>query len=272
VISRIGIGDFRPLAGVARRSRWVQLALALAAVALVLALVLSAPRRATPPGSIVRPGSSAIVVVDLSASISTDTYARIAATLQDLQREGGRAGLVLFSDTAYQALPPGTPVHELAGFERFFVIPPQTQPGFAPQPPPSPWTSSFSGGTRISTGLSLALDVVRRQQLHRPLVVLVSDLDDDAGDLESLTSVALAYRHLGIPIKVVGLNPSAQDAGLMKRLIPPGGGFVSAHLPGERRGGAAAPFPLELVVLAAALALALAGLLAATERLRWVSA
>jgi hypothetical protein len=269
---RIELADFRSLVHVARRSRWLQLALAvLAVLAAVLAAVV-VPRRPTPPGSILRPGASAILVVDLSASISTDTYARISATLADVRREGGRAGLVLFSDTAYQALPPGSPVSELAGFQRFFVIPAQTQPGIAPQPPRSPWTSSFSGGTRISTGLALALDVIRGQQLRRPQVVLVSDLDDDQGDLESLTSVALAYRHLGIPIEVVGLNPSPEDFNFMQRLIPPGSGMVSAHLPGEQRHVARASFPVSVVVLAAVLALVLAGLLAMTDRLRWAGA
>src|SRR4029077_21098080 len=147
-----------------------------------------------------------------SASISWETYARIATTLQRLRREGGDAGLVLFSDTAEQAPPPGPPVAELGPFERFFRVAPPTTPGLQPQPPRSPWTSSFSAGTRISTGLSLALDVLQRDHVARPLVILVSDLDDDAGDLESLTSVALAYRKLGIPIRVVGLNPSPEDA------------------------------------------------------------
>jgi hypothetical protein len=269
---RIEIADFSSLARVARRSGWTQLVLvALAVVSAALAVALT-PRKPSPSGPILRPGSSAILVVDISASISTDTYARIAATLDDVQRQGGRAGLVLFSDTAYQALPSGTPVRELAAFRRFFVIPPQAQPGVAPSPPPSPWTSSFSGGTRISTGLSLALDVVRRQQVEKPLVVLVSDLDDDTGDLESLTSVALAYRHLHIPFEVVGLNPSARDSSLMRRLIPPGSRIVSAHLPGERRGLARAPTPVSVVALAAVLAVVLAALLVATERLRWAAA
>ena len=85
--------------------------------------------------------------------------------LQRLRRDGGDAGLVLFSDTAYQALPPGTPVAELGPFERFFRVAPPTTPGLQPQPPRSPWTSSFSAGTRISTGLSLALDVLQRDHV-----------------------------------------------------------------------------------------------------------
>jgi hypothetical protein len=267
---RIEIADFRSLARFARRSRSAQLTLAaLVVVAAVLAVVLT-PRRPSPAGgAILRPGGSAILVVDVSASISTDTYARIAATLDDVERQGGRAGLVLFSDTAYQALPPGTPVRELAGFQRFFVVAPQRQPGVAPAPPPSPWTSSFSGGTRISSGLALALDVIKQRELRRPQVVLVSDLDDDTGDLESLTSVALAFRRLRVPVEVVGLNPSAEDESLVRRLIPPGSGVRSAHLPGERRQAGRATVPVPVVLLVIVLAVALAGLVVLTERLRW---
>ena len=74
-------------------------------------------------------------------------------------------------------------------------------------------------------------------------MILVSDLDDDAGDLESLTSVALAYRKLGIPIRVVGLNPSPEDARYVQRLLPKGGQIVGAGLPGERQAGAVGGVP-----------------------------
>ena len=182
---------------------------------------------------------------------------------------GGDAGLVLFSDTAYQALPPGTPVAELGPFERFFRVAPPTTPGLQPQPPRSPWTSSFSAGTRISTGLSLALDVLQRDHVARPLVILVSDLDDDAGDLESLTSVALAYRKLGIPIRVVGLNPSPEDARYVQRLLPEGRPdrrrWAPGRAPGRRRRRRAA----ELVILGVLLAGVLAAFLVATDRVRW---
>ena len=149
----------------------------------------------------------------------TRRTARIAATLDRLARSRGRYGLVLFSDTAYQALPPGTPARELGTFERFFDVPRQTTPGGAPLAPANPWSDQFSAGTRISTGLQLALDVIRARHLGRPGVVLVSDLDDDAGDIEALTNVALAYRKLGIPLRVVGLSPSPEDQRLLTRLL-----------------------------------------------------
>lgn len=268
---RIALADFAGYARLLRRSRALVVAAALGTLVAGIAAVAAAPRTPRPADPLVGEGSTAIVVVDVSASISWDTYQRIATTLDGLRRSGGKVGLVLFSDTAYQALPPETPAAELAGFERFFVVRKPSQPGLQPQPPHSPWSDQFSAGTRISTGLRLALDVIRREHLPHPKVVLVSDLNDDATDLESLTSVALAYRHLGVPISVAGLNPSPEDQRYMQRLLPSGSSIVdvpltSAHAPAPRAG-----VPRALVAAAVALALALAALLTFTQRVRWAA-
>lgn len=271
-MSAIELADYPALARAAGRTRRLRVLAAVAALGLAAIALLVAPSGSSPSAVLLPHGATGIVVIDVSASISSDTYARIASTLDRLRRGGGSAGLILFSDTAYQALPPGTPVAELGPFERFFQVSTQTQPGLLPQPPQSPWTDQFSAGTRISTGLSLALQVLRQEQLRKPVVLLVSDLNDDAGDLESLTSVALAYRHIGVPIRVVGLNPSPDDASFMQRLLPQGGGIVSATLPGERAGATKTGLPVTFVLVAVALALVAAAYLAVTERLRWRNA
>lgn len=268
-MSAIELADYPALSPAAHRTRWLRLLAAALAIGLAAIALLIAPSGSTPTPPLLPQGASGIVVVDVSASISWDTYARIAATLDRLRRGGGTAGLVLFSDTAYQALPPGTPVSELGAFERFFEVKAPSQPGLQPQPPRSPWTDSFSAGTRISTGLSLALNVLQQEQLRKPVVLLVSDLDDDAGDLESLTSVALAYRHVGVPIRVVGLNPSPEDARFMQRLLPQGGSVVQAGLPGEKASSAHTGLPIALILVAVALAIASAAYLVVTERLSW---
>ncbi len=271
-MSAIELADYPALAGAAGRTRLLRLLAAAAALGLAAVALLVAPSGSSPSAVLLPHGATGIVVIDVSASISSDTYARIASTLDRLRRGGGSAGLILFSDTAYQALPPGTPVAELGAFERFFQVAPQAQPGVLPEPPQSPWTDQFSAGTRISTGLSLALAVLQEEHLRKPVVLLVSDLNDDAGDLESLTSVALAYRHIGVPIRVVGLNPSPDDASFMQRLLPQGGGIVSATLPDERAGATKTGLPVTFLLVAVALALVAAAYLAVTERLRWRNA
>ena len=269
IADRIPLADFRRLGRAASRTRRVRLALAVLLLVLGLATFVAALRpRATTTAFLPR-GSNGIVVLDVSASISSDTYARIAATVRRLGDSRGRYGLVLFSDTAYQALPPGTRARELRAFERFFMLPPARGPGLQRQPPPSPWTEHFSAGTRISAGLQLALDVIRTERLARPAVLLVSDLDDDAGDLESLTSVALVYRRLGIPIHVVGLNPAPEDQQYVERLLATPGDLEQAALPGRPRSATTAPFPTLLVLASSGLVIVLAAFLVLTERLRW---
>jgi hypothetical protein len=265
----IPLADAPSLVDRIRRTRLARLALAALVVALAVVAFLAAMGRHAETVPYLPHDSTGIVVLDVSASISSDTYARIASTLDRLERSGGRYGLVLFSDTAYQALPPGTPARELQPFERFFRVPEQTVPGVQPRPPRSPWSESFGAGTRISTGLRLALDVIRDQRLRRPSVLLVSDLDDDAEDLESLTAVALAYRELGIPIRVVGLNPAPEDRRYLERLLRTPGDLTQATLPGEGTTAARADLPVGLALATGALAVALAAFLVATERLRW---
>jgi hypothetical protein len=264
----IPLADLGRLRDAARRTTRLRL-LAVLGVAAAAAAALVVSLRTHPQTAAFLPiGTNGIVVLDVSASISNETYARIAGTLDRLATSHSRYGLVLFSDTAYQALPPGTPARELEAFRRFFTVPAQTVPGGAPLPPANPWSEQFSAGTRISTGLQLALDVIHAQRLGHPGVVLVSDLDDDTGDIEALTSVALAYRKLGVPLRVVGLSPSQEDARLVTRLLAhPSDLRRVTGSDGGLRAEPTSAAPLVVLTLAAAAFLAL--LLALTERLRW---
>ena len=258
-MTTIPFGEIDAIASATRRTLALRVLLGLAAAAAAAAAAVLAHGGARPP-VLLPAGSDGLVVLDLSASISSDTYARIGGTLDRLAGSGGRYGLIVFSDTAYLALPPGTPAVELRPFARRFDLPPRTSGAIAV--PTNPWTGSFSGGTKISTGLQFALDTIRKRHLGRPAVLLVSDLDDDAGDLERLTSTALSFRRVGIPVRVVGLNPSAEDERYMKRLLRRPADLSPAALPGEERGGGGSvKLPLLLAALAVAVALALRELL-----------
>jgi hypothetical protein len=238
-----------------RRTTATRVALALAAIlcagAALLAALHGEPQR---PG-ILPAAADNVVVLDLSASVSTDTYARIAATLDAVARSPGRAGLVVFSSTAYEALPPGTPARELGSLTRFFRAT-RAGAGYAPAFPPNPWTDAFSAGTSISAGLQRAADAARG--LARPTVVLVSDLDDDPQDWARLQPVAAAYKRLGLPLRIVSLNASPGDVARIRRLF----GAVPverARLRAQPAHGSTA-FPLRLALAAVGVALALAAL------------
>ncbi len=220
-MSSIPLADAPRLAGAARRTTAVRTALAL----VVLGSVLSALQHSRHPNThalvpLAGKGNT-IVVLDLSASISTDTYSQIGATLSGLARSNGKLGLILFSDQAYEALPQGTPASDLTPLVRLFTLPQAPQAGFAPTLPPNPWTASFSGGTKISAGLTLAHTLAVASGGPRPTVVLISDLSDDPRDLTRLASILLAYRRDGVPVRIVGLNPAPADVALFRRSLPP---------------------------------------------------
>jgi hypothetical protein len=268
-LTSIPLADAGALRPAARRTLAIRLALAAALTALVVAAVLASRNPHTETIVSLPAHSSAIVVLDVSASISSDTYSRIGATLSSLARSGGRYGLVVFSDQAYEALPPGTPAADLQPLVRYFTVPPSHGPGVAQEFPTNPWESTFTGGTKISVGLALAHTIAFQDRLSRPVAILVSDLDDDPEDLPRLVTITLALKRDHIPLRIVGLNPSGQDAALFKRLTG-GAPIVRAGTlgPGPQPHNHT-PFPWTLAVLA----LGVAALLAAHElwgpRLDW---
>ena len=189
-----------------------------------------------------------VVVLDLSASISNDTFSRIGGTLATFSSSPARVGLVVFSDQAYEALPPGTPTADLAPLVRYFTLPPQEQPGFAPVFPPNPWQNTFSGGTRISAGMELAHEIA--VTTPRPAtVVLVSDLDDDPGDVPRLASVLLAFRRDHVPVRIVGLDPSPSDSEFFQKLLGPSAPITQAPTLDQVAPHARTPFPWTLLAL-----------------------
>ena len=216
----IPFADVRSLLALARRTTLIRTAAAVLLVALALAAVLLGRHPQVRETTVLPKRSNGIVVLDLSASISPDTYARIGATLRELTESGGRYGLVVFSDTAYEAIPPGTPSEALRPLLGYFTLRAASTEGFLPTFPANPWANSFSAGTKISTGLELARGVIIDEApAEKPAVLLVSDLENDPADVPRVTSVALAYRREGIPLDVVALNPSPGDEQLYRRLV-----------------------------------------------------
>src|SRR6266545_2913053 len=172
-MSAIPLADTGALRPAARRTLVVRSALAVALVGLVVGAVVVSRRPHTQTIVALPAHSSAIVVLDVSASISADTYSRIGATLSSLARSGGRYGLVVFSDQAYEALPPGTGAAELTPLVRYFELPP-ARGGTARTFPANPWERVFSAGTKISAGLELAHQIAFEDRLSKPIAILVS--------------------------------------------------------------------------------------------------
>src|SRR5258708_35838569 len=108
-----------------------------------------------------------MIVLGLPPCLASDPCSRIGESLPELVAKGGRYGLVVFSSTAYEALPPGTPASALKPLIRYFTLPTQVVAGEQPTFPTNPWTNSFTGGTHISQGLQLAR-AIRIAKAARP--------------------------------------------------------------------------------------------------------
>jgi hypothetical protein len=267
-VSAIPLADAPALRAPARRTFTVRAALAVLCIGAAAAAAVVGRQPHTRTIVPLPAHADTILVLDLSASISSDTFSRIGGTLAALSRSGSRLGLVVFSDQAYEAFPPGTPAADLAPFVRYFTLPKQRSPGFAPAFPDNPWQATFTGGTRISAGLDLAHQIALAAG-RRAAVVLVSDLDDDPSDLPRLASVLLAYRRDHVPVRIVGLDASPENVALYTRLLSPQPVVVAAPTLAEAPPHDTTPFPWSLVALAGAAACAYFLRAAWAPRLVW---
>ncbi|HEX4679832.1 MAG TPA: vWA domain-containing protein [Gaiellaceae bacterium] len=223
-----------------------------------------------------------IVVLDLSGSIEGPAYAQVGSLLDSLAANTGggrRVGLVLFSDVAQEALPPGTKPAELRAYARYFRPlrtgrPSRSDLGIRTDAayPDNPWMNSFSGGTNISSGLALARRLVARDRVGSTRVLLVSDLFDGVGDYRRLKSELLAYtRTPGVELRVLPIEPRSKETMSMFASYL-GTHRVAVAAPPPRRvasAGPAAAFPVAFVVLLGVVAVALAGNEIVAPRLRW---
>jgi hypothetical protein len=257
VTQTLPLADARSLRRQAARTRATRLGLACLLVAAVAVVGLGSRHPSTTSHPYLPAGSNGVVVLDLSASISTDTFSQIGDALQRLSVSGGRYGLVIFSGSAYESLPPGTPAREFASLVPYFTLRPGHD-GFAATFPLDPWTQDFSAGTSISSGLNLARSIVARDSIDHPSVLLISDLDDDPGDLRRVASSALALRRDHIPVHVIALSASASDERLFGRLFADRNAVEAAPAVGARAATAHASTPVLLVAATIAVALILA--------------
>jgi hypothetical protein len=204
--------DIGALAPHARRTRRLRAALAVVLVGLVAAAVLLARDSDDTPSRLLPPGTSGIVVIDVSRSVDGQTYEPIANVLQQLIALREPIGVVAFSDVAYQLLPPGSPSRELRPLLRLFT---PEQSGVEE----SPWSPAFTAGTRISTGLELTRAIVERQQVGNGAVLLVSDLQTASSDIADMTEAIIEYRKAGIPLRIADLSAQPQNRRLFERLV-----------------------------------------------------
>jgi hypothetical protein len=84
----------------------------------------------------------------------------------------------------------------------------------------NPWEIGFSGGTKISSGLSMAERIVARDRLAHATVLLTSDLGTASEDRPLLTRTLIRLgRNPRVTLRIVPLFPVAEDRAFFKRLV-----------------------------------------------------
>ena len=200
------------LGGVSRRTQLLRATLVVVALALLGAAVASARHLDTRERGLLPSRSNAVVVLDLSLSITDEDYNRVRAVLRRLVEEDAPIGLVVFSDIPYELLPPGTPASEMRPMLRL-LVPPRLGP------PVNPWVGTFRSGTRISAALDLAKAMLERDGVERRAIFLVSDLETAPDDVPHLTSTIADLRRADVDFRVFALGPSSDSRKLFSGLL-----------------------------------------------------
>jgi hypothetical protein len=256
----VQLADLSRLRPAAQRTSVLRVFLAAALAATFVLLFLTARSAGAGRAAVFPKGvHTGVVALDMSASISGPTYARVATTLRGIVNANQSVGLVMFSDTAYELLPPNSPPGALAQFIPYYV--PKRYYGGAPVFSQTPW-DTFMGGTRVGTGLEMARVALRRAGVEHGAILLVSDLDDSNGDQSLLEQEAATLHAQHIPVRIVPLFATIRDVDLFTALfgqssmVDPS---VFTHTAKREAASVAASQPWAVLLLGGALVLLLAG-------------
>jgi hypothetical protein len=279
----IPLADLRELRLPLLRTAAIRFGLAVVLLALLAGAWLLVRDNDPAKSAALIPGAEGgVIVLDLSASIGSTPHLRTANALRYVQQTRQSFGMVMFSDTAYEAVPPGTPFTEMTPFMRHFgrvrLYPcirrgPRPCPGGSYEVPQDTSWEEYSrlveeatrSGTRISRGLETARELLRRDPGSGLGVLLISDLDDSPFDVPQLTQTLIRFEEEQIPLKIVGLRPAPDDRELFRGVLGDDA-FVTRPelqrkreaLTRQRREGAGTDFPVALAAAAALILLLLA--------------
>jgi hypothetical protein len=255
-----GIGRLR---GAVRRTALLRGTLAATAIALLVAAAVTARHLRLPEESLVPEGRSGVIALDMSRSINGSRLDEMGHVLRRFAVPGQRVGLVIFSDTAYELLPPGSPGTELEPLIHLLTPYHIRLHSKKLRLPDTPWDVSFRAGTGISVGLAEAHQSILRHHAKPATVLLVSDLSALADDLPRVAHELVAMHSDHVALRIVALRPAPGDRAVFERLAGKSA-FVSASSlgGGGLRGVAEAaierPVPSGLVAFALALLVVLA--------------
>ena len=218
----IPVGEAARLRPAAKRTALVAAVLAVVVGAVALAVVVAAREGQPQRTSLLPKGESVVVVLDLSLSIPEVAYERMRNAMNELAVSDARVGLVIFSDTAYEMLPTGSPTSELKPVLRYLTPVPgeiNDRTG-GPLYLPDPWSAGFRGGTRISVAIDRAREVIEREG-GAGSILLISDLDTADNDGDPLAQALVRLRQAKIPMRIVPLYPLDENRAYFASQVGP---------------------------------------------------
>jgi von Willebrand factor type A domain len=260
----IPLADSGRLARAIRRTTFVRLGLLAVLVGLAALAVWRAAGLETRTVSFLPESSTTIVVLDQSRSVYLADYKEIAAVLTRVVQGDPSVGLVAFSDTAYEMLPPGSHGSDLKALLRFYR---PTGAGANVDPttnfPASPWDNTFSGGTKISSGLQLAREMVERDHVKHATILLVSDLETAGEDRPAFAESLIRIRNdPRLSLRIAPLYAIPEERAFVARFVPRDAfvhpSQIRGHGPAEPRRRLLAHTPWALIIAGALILLTLA--------------
>jgi hypothetical protein len=246
------------------RTTATRLGLLVALAALVAISIWRATQLSASALSFLPHRSSTVLVLDQSKSVYLSGYREIAGLLDAFVKADAPVGLIMFSDTAYELLPPGSHGSELRPLLRYYT---PTKGGSkslssGPQFIRTPWDISFSGGTKISGALQLGERLLNREHVRHGTLLLISDLDTADTDLPSFAKTLTQLRSSPtVDLRILALHPDPGPRRFVQKIVGKqpfisGSGLAGRHVEPTQRFEAASP--LWLVIPALLLLAALA--------------
>jgi hypothetical protein len=201
--------------------------------------------------------SSTILVLDQSKSVYLSGYREIAGLLDAFAQADAPVGLIMFSDTAYELLPPDSHGSELRPLLRYYT---PTKGGAkslpsGPQFIRTPWDISFSAGTKISGALQLGERLLKRERVQHGTLLLISDLDTADTDLPTLAKTLTQLRTSPtVNLRILALHPDPGPRRFVENIVGKkpfisGTGLAARHVDATQRFQAASPLWLVIPAL-----------------------
>jgi hypothetical protein len=203
---RIPYGELDAIGRSVRRTTLFRVLLGLALVAVLVAALTVARSRDAQPDPLLPVGTTGMIVLDLSASAGLQP--EFGELLRRLAAANEPTGVIVFSLSAYELVPPGTPGKDLAPMIRFF----------SGKSVANPW-ESFQTGTNLAVGLEMARDVLERDRIERGTILLASDLEFFPDDGPRLTAALAELRSEGTALRILPLGAREEQRRFFEAIV-----------------------------------------------------